>query len=323
MRIVTDPLGPIEGLTRSAVTIGAYDGVHLGHRTVLEAVCAEAAGFGGTSAVVTFDRHPAQVVRPESAPLLLCDLEQKLELLERTGVDLAVVIHFDEARAKETAEDFVRTLLVDALRAKSVIVGEDFHFGHRRQGNVALLAELGAELGFTVRGHHLVGPDGRDARDEAQVSSTAIRRALVEGRLADANRMLGRDHEMRGPVVEGDRRGRTIGFPTANVAIPDSMLVPADGIYAGWLDERTGKGRTVPAAIYIGHRPTFYDDGAATVVEVHALSEVGDIYGVEVGVRMSHRIRGDLRFDSVEELAAQLALDCDAARRLLGVVDSP
>jgi riboflavin kinase/FMN adenylyltransferase len=317
VRVVEDPSGPIHGVDRSAVTIGAYDGVHLGHRAVLHAVCTEAERLDGSAAVVTFDRHPAQVVRPESAPRLLCDLDQKLELLADAGVDLTVVLTFDQARASESAEDFVRTVLVEALSARSVIVGEDFHFGHRRQGNVALLEEMGGELGFGVRGHHLVGPDGRDARDELQVSSTAIRRALVEGRLDDANSMLGREHEMRGKVVEGDRRGREIGFPTANVAIPDWMLVPADGIYAGWMVERSGRRRTVPAAIYIGHRPTFYDDSAATVLEVHGLADVGDIYGEDVAVRFSHRLRGDQRFESVEELSAQLRTDCEDARRLL------
>ncbi len=317
MRVIEDPSGPIPGVERSAVTIGAYDGVHLGHRTVLDAVCTEAKRFDGASAVVTFDRHPAQVVRPESAPRLLCDLEQKLELLDHSGVDLAVVLTFDETRAAESAEHFVRSVLVEALSVRSVIVGEDFHFGHRRQGNVALLTEMGAELGFEVLGHHLVGPDGRDARDEEQVSSTAIRRALVEGRLDDANAMLGREHEMRGRVVEGDRRGREIGFPTANVAVPEWMLVPADGIYAGWMVERSGRRRTIPAAIYIGHRPTFYDEGAATVLEVHGLGDVGDVYGEEVAVRFSHRIRGDQRFDSVDELAAQLRVDCEDARQLL------
>ncbi len=310
----------------SVVSIGAYDGVHLGHRIVLAAVRERARELGAASAVVTFDRHPAEVVRPESAPRLLCDLNQKLILLADTGIDLAVVVRFDAERANETAEHFVRTLLVDTLRTRAVIVGEDFHFGHRRQGNVALLSELGEELGFEVRGHHLVSADGSNARDDAHVSSTAIRRALVEGRLGDANAMLGRPHEMFGPVVHGDERGRTIGFPTANVAIPDRMLMPADGIYAGRLVDRhrstndgDGTQRTFPAAIYVGHRPTFYDDGAATMLEVHCLEEPGDLYDHEVSVSFEHRLRGDQRFDGVDELAAQLAEDCANARRALGL----
>src|SRR4051794_18928384 len=187
MRVIDDISRHPVGVDSTALTIGAYDGVHLGHRAVLGEVRRRAALLGIDSAVVTFDRHPAEVVRPESAPRLLTDLDQKLELLESTGIDVAVVIHFDEQRAAEAAEDFVKEVLVDALGARLVAVGEDFHFGHHRQGNVALLAELGAEYGFEVMGHHLVGPDGLPALDEASVSSTAIRRALVEGRLDDAN----------------------------------------------------------------------------------------------------------------------------------------
>jgi len=196
------------------------------------------------------------------------------------------------------------------------VVGEDFHFGRRRRGNVALLEELGAEHDFTVTGYRLVGPDGAPARDDAQVSSTAIRRALAEGRLDDASRMLGRPHEVRGPVASGDRRGRELGFPTANVAVPTDLLVPADGIYAGWLVRSDGT--ELPAAVYVGHRPTFYDEGAAVLVEAHVLDFSGDLYGERVAVRFTHRIRGDAAFDSVDELAAQLQRDCDEARRLLG-----
>lgn len=303
------------------VTIGAYDGLHLGHRAVIADVCRRAAEGGHRSALVTFDRHPAQVIRPESAPWLLTDLEQRLELLEDTGLDTVVVVHFDEERAKETAEEFVTDVLVECLNARQVVVGADFHFGHRRGGNVALLADMGAESGFEVTGHRLVGADGTPARDDEQVSSTAIRRALHQGRLADANRMLGRSHEMRGPVTEGDRRGRTIGFPTANVAIPEEMLLPADGIYAGRL-VRPGTGEVLPSAVYLGHRPTFYDDTAATLLEVHVLDFDGDLYGERVGVRFDHLIREDRRFDSVEALASQLARDCEAARRLLGAPGS-
>ena len=306
---------PAEG---SVVTIGAYDGVHLGHRTVIGQVVDLARAGGHRSAVVTFDRHPASVVRPDSAPRLLTDLDQKLELLATTGVDDTVVITFDEDRANESAEDFVRTVLVDLLNTKVVVVGEDFHFGHRRLGDVELLQEMGREHGFEVRGLTLVAADGHPARDDEQVSSTAIRRALHEGRLDAANAMLGRPHEMRGPVAHGDQRGRTIGFPTANVAVPDELLMPADGIYAGHLvRDPAGRAEVLPAAIYIGHRPTFYDDQAMTVLEVHVLDFEGDLYGEHVGVRFEHLLRGDQQFGSVEALAAQLQVDCDHARSLL------
>ncbi|MFV0317113.1 MAG: bifunctional riboflavin kinase/FAD synthetase [Microthrixaceae bacterium] len=337
MQIVRDPGACPRPEQGTIVTIGAYDGLHLGHRRVIADVCARARAGDHLSAVVTFDRHPAQVIRPESAPRLLTGLDQKLELLESTGVDIVVVIHFDEVRAAEPPEDFVRTVLVDCLNAKGIVVGEDFHFGHRRAGNVALLAEMGADLGFEVSGMRLVGPDGEPARDDAQVSSTAIRRALIEGRLDDANRMLGRHHEMRGPVTEGDRRGRELGFPTANVAISDDMLMPADGIYAGHLRLLDGgpadtadlpsslpsgrparrRGPDLPSAIYVGHRPTFYDDQAATLLEVHVLDFTGDLYGAEVAVTFEHRLRGDIAFDDVESLRAQLAADCEQAAGLL------
>lgn len=302
----------------SVVTIGAYDGVHLGHRAVISEVRRRARSADRSSAVVTFDRHPAQVIRPDSAPLLLTDLDQKLELLDNTGVDYALVVHFDEERASESAEHFVASVLVGCLNAKEVVVGEDFHFGHRRSGNVALLKDMGSTLDFDVQGHKLVGTDGRAARDDEQVSSTAIRRALHEGRLADANAMLGRPHEMRGPVVHGDQRGRTLGFPTANVAIGPEMLMPADGIYAGEL-VRPGTGEVLASAIYVGKRPTFFDRRAMTLLEVHALGFDGDLYDEDVAVRFVHRIRGDARFDSPQELSTQLRVDCDQAARMLGV----
>lgn len=298
-----------------AVSIGVFDGVHLGHRALLRIVGDRAAPRGLANTVVTFDRHPAQVLRHEWAPQLLCDLDQKLELLASTGVDEVLVLHFDDERSHELAEDFVREVLVDALGARLVVVGEDFHFGHRRGGNVELLEELGSELGFDTVGLGLVGVEGEHARPEAQVSSTAIRRALVEGRLDDANRMLGRPHEMRGPVVHGDERGREIGFPTANVAIAEEILLPADGIYAGHLARPDGS--ALPSAIYLGRRPTFYDDQPASLLEVHVLDFDGDLYDERVGVRFTHRIRGDQRFDSVDALAEQLQRDCDEARRLV------
>ncbi|MGB3412137.1 MAG: bifunctional riboflavin kinase/FAD synthetase [Microthrixaceae bacterium] len=341
----------------AVVTIGAYDGVHLGHRAVIAEVMDLARERGEISTVVTFDRHPAQVIRPDSAPRLLTDLAQKLELLEATGIDRVFVVHFDTARAAESAEDFVRSVLVDCLDTHQIVVGEDFHFGHLRRGNVALLEEMGAELGFSVHGHKLVGPDGLAARDDAQVSSTAIRRAIHEGRTADANHMLGRPHEMRGVVVPGDQRGRTMGFPTANVAVQTEMLMPADGIYAGWIqalpalptdpvlptdpavptaltnlavlesEGPAGSGtgaadgslaKPWPAAIYVGKRPTFYDSEAMTLLEVNILDFDGDVYGQRVAVRFTDRIRPDFKFTSVEDLIAQLQADCDRARELLG-----
>jgi len=300
----------------SAVTIGAYDGLHLGHRAVIAEVRREAESRGLASAVVTFDRHPAAVVRPETAPKLLCDLDQKLELLESTGIDLVVVITFDEQRAAETAEEFVQEVLVDCLRARTVIVGADFHFGKARGGNVALLNQLGPELGFDVHGMALVDVDGQPAAGQQRVSSTAIRRALAEGDVEAAAEMLGRPHEVRGLVHHGDKRGRELGFPTANVSVPGSILLPADGIYAGWL--RREGGEVLPTAISLGRRPTFYETADASLLEAHALDFAGDLYDERVAVRFVQRLRGEAKFDSVEELIEQMQRDIDEARRILG-----
>jgi riboflavin kinase/FMN adenylyltransferase len=302
-----------------AVTIGQYDGVHLGHRAVIAEVRRMAADAGLRTAVVTFDRHPASVVRPESAPLLLTDLEQKLELLASTGVDYAYVIHFDEVRSKEPAADFVEEVIVDCLNARAVAVGEDFHFGHRRSGNVALLRELGAQRGFEVHGLDLVGLDGRPSSEP--VSSTAIRAALAAGRVDEAATMLGRPHEVRGTVVEGDRRGRELGFPTANVAVPADIQMPADGIYAGWFVRTDGA--ALPTAMSLGRRPTFYDDQPASLLEAHVLDFEGDLYGEQASVRFVARLRGEEKFDSIDALVQQMHRDCDEARSLLTDPNSP
>jgi len=315
VQVVRDTSSSPEVGDGSAVTIGAYDGVHLGHQAVIAEVRREADARGLASAVVTFDRHPASVVRPETAPKLLCDLDQKLELLEATGVDLVVVIRFDEQRAAETAEEFVQEVLVDCLRARTVIVGADFHFGKGRGGNVALLNQLGADLGFDVHGMALVDVDGRPTADDRRVSSTAVRRALAEGDVARAAAMLGRPHEVRGVVRPGDRRGRELGFPTANVAVPGSILLPADGIYAGWF--LRADGTALSTAISLGRRPTFYETADASLLEAHVLDFAGDLYDERVAVRFVERLRGEERFDTVDALVEQMRRDCDAARELL------
>lgn len=300
----------------SVVTIGAYDGVHLGHRAVIAEVRRRAQRAGVASAVVTFDRHPAAVVRPESAPRLLTDLDQKLELLADTGIDRCLVIAFDEARSKEPAEEFVRGILVERLGAISVVVGEDFHFGHQRKGNVEMLRGMGVALGFEVDGVALVGPSGEPAAAGERASSTAIRHALVEGDLSTAEHMLGRHHEVRGIVAHGDKRGRELGFPTANVSVPGDILLPADGIYAGWL--HCSDGTALPSALSLGRRPTFYVEAHASLLEVHALDFSGDLYDEHVRVTFVERLRGEERFEQVEDLIVQIGQDCDRARAVLG-----
>jgi riboflavin kinase/FMN adenylyltransferase len=306
----TDP--PLDG-DGSVVTIGAYDGVHLGHQAVIAEVRRLAAERGLRSVVVTFDRHPAEVVRPESAPKLLTALDQKLELLGATNVDTTVLVHFDEVRSQESAEEFVRRVIVDQLATKLVVVGEDFHFGHHRQGNVSLLREAGERFGFDVLGLPLIlRADGVDE----PVSSTAVRRALAGGDVDIATTLLGRPFEARGIVVRGDQRGRLIGFPTANVEVPSQMCLPADGVYAGFYERPDGV--VHPCAINLGRRPTFYEHADHSLLEAHLLDFDGDIYGERAQVRFVGFLRSERKFDGVEALVAQLNHDIESARRIVG-----
>jgi riboflavin kinase/FMN adenylyltransferase len=308
------PLGPPAG--GSAVTIGAYDGVHLGHRALLAELGARAGERGLATVVVTFDRHPAAVVRPESAPLLLCDLDQKLELLASAGVDRTVVVRFDEERANETAEDFVRGELVEGLDARLVVVGEDFHFGHGRKGNVALLTEMGSVAGFEVDGVALAS-DGRVGDEGAPaISSTRVRTLVAGGRVEEAAALLGRPHQVRAPVVPGDRRGGVeLGFPTANLAVPAEICLPAPGIYAGWYERPDGSRHR--AAVSVGRRPTFYGDDGDLLVEAYLLDFDGDLYGEPARLSFVHRLRDELAFESVDALVAQMGLDVELTRSLL------
>jgi riboflavin kinase/FMN adenylyltransferase len=300
----------------AVVTIGAYDGVHLGHQAVLRLVRELADARGFEAALVTFDRHPAEVVRPESAPRLLTTLEQRLELLDATGdLDLCWVLTFDEARSKEAAEDFVREVLVDGIGARLVVVGADFHFGHRRGGNVPLLERMGAELGFEVLGLGLVAVEGEASG--VPYSSTRIRELLAKGDVAEAARLLGRPHEVRGVVERGDQRGAEhLGFPTANLTVPERICLPADGVYAGSFVAEDEVER--PAAISVGTRPTFYEDGDV-LVEAYVLDFDGDLYGQRVKVRFREWVRGQERFDSTEALVEQMHADVEATRRILAV----
>ena len=298
----------------TVLTIGAYDGVHRGHRSVIYEVCRLASERDLRSAVVTFDRHPASVVRPESAPLLLTELDQKIEQLSTTGIDLTLVVPFDENRAAESAEDFIDNVLVQCLKVKHVVVGEDFHFGRHRLGNVDLLRTIGKEKGFTVTGMGLVGLEGKPARDHEQVSSTFIRQALGEGNLGRANNMLGREYEVLGVVTAGDGRGKELGFPTANVRINSSVLLPADGVYAGWIE--LADGSIHGTAISLGTRPHFYTDGDL-LLEAHILDFDANLYEEEVRVRFVEYLRPQKKFDNLQFLINQLKLDVQKTKELL------
>ena len=287
----------------AAVTIGAYDGVHLGHRHVIGMLRDMAAPRGLETVVVTFDRHPATVVRPESAPPQLTELDQRLELLASTGVDATVVIPFDEARANESAEDFVTEVLVGALGARLVVVGRDFHFGHGRKGNVELLTEMGERHGFETVGVAIEG----DVAGQA-VSSTRIRALVAAGDVVGARRLLGRHHEVRGIVVRGEGRGGAeLGFPTANLSVPPAIALPAEGIYACWYTRPDGSRHG--AAVSLGRRPTFHAAGAEPLLEAHLLGFSGDLYGEPARLAFVRRLRAEERFDSPQALVAQMQSD--------------
>jgi riboflavin kinase / FMN adenylyltransferase len=231
-------------------------------------------------------------------------------------VDRTVVVHFDDDRANETAEDFVDKILVEGLDARLVVVGEDFHFGHGRKGNVALLREMGAEAGFAVEGVSLrsdaegVGPGG------GPISSTRIRTLVGEGRVDEAALLLGRPHQVRGKVAHGDHRGGAeLGFPTANVDVPGSICLPAAGIYAGWYERPDGS--VHPAAISVGRRPTFYGPAGDLLVEAYLLDFSGDLYGEEAKVSFVSHLRQELAFEKVDELIAQMEQDVTVTRERL------
>jgi riboflavin kinase/FMN adenylyltransferase len=269
--------------------------------------------MGARSVVITFDRHPASVVRPESAPLLLTDVQQKLELLAATGIDATVVVHFDDEQSREAPMDFALRVLVGCLAAAVVVVGEDFHFGRNRQGNVATLRELGASHDFAVQPVELVARS--DGPDEP-ISSTAIRRALAGGQVELAATMLGRPFEARGIVVAGDQRGRLLGFPTANVEVPASICLPADGVYAGWYHRPDGSRHA--CAINLGRRPTFYEHADHSLLEAHLLDFNDDLYGEAARVQFVGFLRSERKFDGIDALIGQLKHDIDHARAALG-----
>ena len=314
MELLHDRSDPLPSSVSVASAIGVFDGVHLGHHAVFEEVRAVAARLDVASAVVTFDIHPAYVVRPENAPKLLTTLEQKLELLEQQGLDYAYVINFDASRADSRPEEFVEQVFLDALHARAIVVGSDFHFGKGRSGNVEELQRLGRLWDFEVHPLDLIR---HDPEAPEPVSSTAIRRALAGGDVSGAAEMLGRNYEVRGTVQEGDRRGHTVGFPTANIPVPKIMAWPADAVYAGWCTRADGSRH--PCAINIGRRPTFYEHAEQSLLEAHLLDFDDDLYGEEVRVEFESFVRSERKFAGIDELSAQLAVDVAHVRECLGL----
>ena len=301
-----------DGFGPSVVAIGKFDGVHAGHRAVIRQLEDRAAQTGARSVAVTFDRNPLAVLRPDRCPENVVTVDRKIELLGELGLDATLLLTFDEELAARSAEDFVRDILVRALGVSTVLVGQDFRFGHRGAGTPQLLQEMGPSLGFTVEVVDDVYLPGSDRR----VSSTWIRELLIEGDVTGAARVLGRAPDVRGEVVHGLKRGRELGYPTANLSTIVDAFVPADGVYAGWLvDHDTGIRH--PAAISIGTNPTF-DDVLERQVEAHVLGETGlDLYGHDVTVEFTERLRGMVAFEGIEKLTAQIAADVEDAERVL------
>ncbi len=299
-------------LGSTAVSIGNFDGVHLGHQHVLRrALAAGREQACDLVVAVTFDPHPMAVLRPEHAPPTLTSIETRLALLEGTGVDAVLVIPFDREIAAWGPREFVERVLHQTLKARAVVVGANFRFGHKAAGDVAQLTEFGAELGFIVEG---VALDGGP-----QVwSSTYVRHCLATGDVSGAVEALGRPFVVTGVVVRGDQRGRELGFPTANVPTPVAEAAPADGVYAGWLT-RADTGERFPAAISVGTNPTFAGERERRV-ESYVLDRTDlELYGVEVEVAFVERLRGMVAFEGIEALIETMKDDVCRAREILGV----
>ncbi len=297
-------------LGRTVVTIGNFDGVHRGHQTVIHRARAVARDRGADQVVaVTFDPHPMAVLRPEHAPSTLTSIETRVALLSDEGADAVLVLPFDREIASWTPEEFIDRILVQALHAAAIVVGANFRFGNRAAGDVNTLREAGLTRDFVVEGIALDGGP--------QVwSSTYVRTCLATGDVAGAAEALGRAFTVRGIVVEGDHRGRELGFPTANVPTSGMLAAPADGVYAGWL-RRCDTGEAFPAAISVGTNPTF-DGERERRVESYVLDRTDlELYGVEVEVSFVERLRGMVKFESVEGLIDTMRDDVDRARGIL------
>lgn len=296
----------------TVVTIGVFDGVHRGHQEVLAVARALADARDLPLVVLTFDPHPMSVVRPGNEPPPVTTVRHRVELLADAGADAVLVLPFDAETAAMSPEEFVEQVLVSILRVAVAVVGEDFRFGHRARGDLEVLADLGLEHGFDAIG---VGPVGAGG---VRWSSTEVRRRVAAGDVAGAREILGHYFRVEGTVVEGDRRGRALGYPTANLDVAPGALLPADGVYAGYL-RVLDDGADLPAAVSVGTNPTF--DGMQRRVEGYVLDAADlDLYGRQVAVRFVAHVRDQQRFADVDALRAQMARDVEQTRTLLAEV---
>jgi riboflavin kinase/FMN adenylyltransferase len=297
----TDPVPAALG--RSVVTIGIFDGVHRGHQRIVHRALARAAELRLPAVGVTFEPLPEFVLRPEETPALLTTLDRRLQLLGELGLDAVYVIDFTTEFSEKSPEEFVQSVLVGQLRAVDVVVGANFRFGRRAAGDVSTLRELGATAGFMVDAIELAGDPGQ------VFSSSWIRERIAAGDVESAALALGRPHRLEGVVVHGDHRGRELGYPTANLELPEHLAVPADGVYAGWLD-------AMPAAVSVGTNPTFH--GIGRRVEAYVIDQVGlDLYGRVMALDLATRLRPMVTFDTIDALTAQMADDVERCRALL------
>lgn len=312
---VPSPFGP------SVVTIGNFDGVHLGHRRVLTAMVADARAVGIRAVAVTFQPHPRQLHEPDQAPELITGMADRVELLAETGLDAVLIQEYTWEFAHQSPEQFVRRYLVDGLSAVVVVVGKDVRFGWQNTGDLATMLALGKQYGFAVEVIDDVRVSEETPVGHRRWSSSWVRELLNAGKVAQAAQILGRPHRVRGVVVRGDARGRTLGFPTANVSADLSGMIPADGVYAGWLtrvtDQHAVPSRRMPAAISVGTNPTF--DGSTRRVEAYVIGRGDlDLYDEEVLIEFVKWLRPTLRFDSVDQLIEAMHADVAKARIVLG-----
>jgi riboflavin kinase/FMN adenylyltransferase len=302
-------LPPTGQRVRSVVTIGAFDGIHIGHGRILDEVVMLAGGLGVRSVVVTFDPHPISVLQPGEVPCLLTTVDEKVGLVEDRGIDDLVLLKFSPKLARRSAEWFVRNVLLKRLNMRRLVIGYDFRFGRDREGDASYLETLGEAAGFGV---DIVPPVNYLSHP---VSSTRVRTALVRGDIRSASRMLGRSYSLAGHVVKGEGRGVTLGYPTANLELDDAKkMVPANGVYA--VTARFGR-REVPAVLYIGTKPTF--GGRERTVEVHVLGRKSALYGRHIEMTLHRRLRGDRHFKTVDSLKKAIENDIRRARRILSI----
>lgn len=295
------------GWGRSVVTVGVFDGMHRGHQRLVERAVARGRERGLPAVLVTFDPHPAELVRPGSHPAQLTTLRRRADLSAELGIDAFCVLPFTPELSRTEPSAFAHHVLVERLHAASVVVGRNFRFGHRAEGDVALLVELGERFGFAVEGLDLTGDDG------VTFSSTYVRACIDAGDVAAAAVALGRPHRVEGVVVHGARRGRDLGFPTANIASAPYTALPADGVYAG----RFAIGdRLLPTAISVGTNPTF--SGRVRTLEAYVLGVEEDFYGHQVAVDLVARLRGQEHYDDVDALVAQMHRDVARTREIVG-----